>query len=103
MHNKKLNRDPLPNEKNTADLCTGKGYWMYGFLAKNLSQNSKQDFTFDHDRTKQLVSLFAAQSNIGKIFIESHLKTRLHLTSDKIRFHGCQSVRHDDHIHVQLK
>ena len=30
-------------------------------------------------------------------------KTRLLLTSDKIRFHGCQAVRHDDHIHVQLK
>ncbi len=32
-----------------------------------------------------------------------HLKTRLKLSSAKIRFHGCQAVRHDDHIHVQLR
>ncbi|MFT5619364.1 MAG: hypothetical protein ACI85I_002607, partial [Arenicella sp.] len=39
----------------------------------------------------------------GKVFIEPHLKTRLGLENySKIRFHGCQAVRHDDHIHVQL-
>jgi hypothetical protein len=54
-------------------------------------------------RTKALVNMFVSEYEIGKIFIEPHLKTRLKLTSDKIRFHGCQAVRHDDHIHVQLR
>jgi hypothetical protein len=27
----------------------------------------------------------------------------LGLTNNKIRFHGCHAVRHDDHLHVQLK
>jgi hypothetical protein len=95
--------EPRPNEKNTADFCADRGYWQYSFLTKVMSQNSKKDFTFDSDKTRKLVNLFAKQSTIGKIFIEPHLKIRLNLTSDKIRFHGCQAVRHDDHIHVQLK
>jgi hypothetical protein len=95
--------EPRPDEKNTADFCADKGYWQYSFLTKVISQDSKLDFTFDSEKTKELVNLCAAQPNIGKIFIEPHLKTRLNLTSDKIRFHGCQAVRHDDHIHVQLK
>jgi hypothetical protein len=94
--------DPFPNEKNTAAFCAAEGYWQYSFLTKVVPQGDKQNFTFDPEKTKELVSLFAAESRIGKIFIEPHLKTRLHLTSDKIRFHGCQAVRHDDHIHVQL-
>ena len=40
---------------------------------------------------------------IKKIFIEPHLKTRWGLKNyQKIRYHGCHAVRHDDHIHVQL-
>ncbi len=95
--------EPLPNEKNTTDFCAEKGYWQYSFLTKVISQKNKQYFTFDSEKTKELVNLFAAQPSIGKIFIEPHLKTRLNLTSVKIRFHGCQAVRHDDHIHVQLQ
>jgi hypothetical protein len=95
--------EPRPNEKNTADFCADKGYWQYSFMTKVISQDNKQDFTFDSDKTRELVNLFATQPTIGKIFIEPHLKTRLNLTSGKIRFHGCQAVRHDDHIHIQLK
>ena len=95
--------EPRPNEKNTADYCADKGNWQYSFLSNVISQDRKQDFTFDSNKTKELVTLFAKQSSIGKIFIEPHLKTRLNLTSNKIRFHGCHAVRHDDHIHIQLK
>ena len=95
--------EPRPNEKNTADFCADKGYWQYSFMTKVISQDNKQNFKFDIDKTKELVNHFAKQPQIGKIFIEPHLKTRLNLTSDKIRFHGCQAVRHDDHIHVQLQ
>ena len=64
---------PLPNEKNTADFCTDKGYWQYSFMTKIISQDNKQDFTFDSDKTRELVNLFATQPTIGKIFIEPHL------------------------------
>ena len=95
--------EPFPNEKNTAGFCEAEGYWQYSFLPMIISQSDKENFTFDAKKTRELVRLFTTQSEIGKIFIEPHLKTRLNLTSDKIRFHGCQAVRHDDHIHVQLR
>lgn len=95
--------EPLPGEKNTSAFCSEKGYWQYSLLRKIVPQGNKKNFTFDSTKTKELVNLFAMQKSIGKIFIEPHLKTRLNLTTDKIRFHGCHAVRHDDHIHVQLK
>ena len=95
--------EALPDEKNTADFCVGKGFLLYTFLTTVISQDNKQDFTLDIEKTRELVNLFSTQPAIGNIFIEPHLKTRLNLTSEKIRFHGCQAVRHDDHIHVQLK
>jgi len=91
------------NEINTALQCSSLGRWQYSFLKKLMPQSRKAQFIFDSTRTKAIVNAFVAQNNIGKIFIEPHLKTRLKLTTDKIRFHGCQAVRHDDHIHVQLK
>jgi hypothetical protein len=95
--------EPTETEKNTAAFCSEKGYWQYSFLQRVVPQGSKNDFMFNPQKTKALVELFANDRRIGKIFIEPHLKTRLQITSDKIRFHGCQAVRHDDHIHVQLK
>lgn len=95
--------EPTPEEKNTAAFCTNKRYWQYSLLTKIISQDNKKNFTFDNSKTKALVNLFTKQQTIGKIFIEPHLKTRLNLASDKIRFHGCQAVRHDDHIHVQIQ
>lgn len=93
---------PWGNEENTAALCSSKGYWQYSILEKLVPQGNKHRFTFDPVKTAALVNLFAAQPAIGKIFIEPHLKHRLHLNTPKIRFHGCQAVRHDDHIHIQL-
>jgi hypothetical protein len=98
-----IGETPLPGETNTASSCAGKGHWQYSFLQKIIPQGSKQNFIFDNIKTRELVNLFASQRPIEKIFIEPHLKTRLKLSSDKIRFHGCQAVRHDDHIHVQLR
>jgi hypothetical protein len=98
-----ISEQPHANEVNTAAICTGKGYWQYSFMMTIIPQGNKRYFTFDSSRTKKLVNLFAAAPAIGKIFIEPHLKIRLGITGNKVRFHGCQAVRHDDHIHVQLK
>ena len=95
--------EPKDGEENKPEDCDKKGYWQYNLLHNNVPQANKDKFTFDNKRTKELVNIFASQDGLGKIFIEPHLKTRLGLTSSKIRFHGCQAVRHDDHIHVQLK
>ena len=95
--------DPLPNEVNYSEICENGGNWQYVFMSEIVSQKNKILFTFDGGKTKTLTNLFAEHNSIGKIFIEPHLKERLNLNSNKIRFHGCSSVRHDDHIHVQLK
>jgi hypothetical protein len=95
--------EPKNGEENKPDDCDKKGYWQYNLLRDIVPQGDKDKFTFDNMRTKDLVNSFASHQGLGKIFIEPHLKFRLGLTSSKIRFHGCQAVRHDDHIHVQLK
>jgi hypothetical protein len=93
--------EPTAAEKNTAEFCAQHGYWQYSFL-KSIIPQGKNDFLFYGEKTKYLVELFCQDNRIGKIFIEPHLKLRLRLTNSKVRFHGCQAVRHDDHIHVQL-
>ncbi|MBC7850462.1 MAG: hypothetical protein H7Y31_12045 [Chitinophagaceae bacterium] len=94
--------EPSETENNTSQLCEKQGYWQYSFLRNIMPQKRKKDFLFHPKKTKALIELFARDSRIGKIFIEPHLKSRLKLTSGKVRFHGCEAVRHDDHIHVQL-
>lgn len=98
-----VNEEPGPGEVNTAVLCAQKGYWQYSLIGKLVPQGGKKHYRFDAQRTRKLVGTWAANDDIGKVFLEPHLKERLHLTNRKIRFHGCGAVRHDDHIHVQLK
>lgn len=95
--------EPKDGEENKPQYCENKGYWQYNLLRDIIPQRNKDKLTFDNKRTRDLVNSFVSHDGLGKIFIEPHLKTRLGLTSSKIRFHGCQAVRHDDHIHVQLK
>lgn len=97
-----ISENPRPGEINTTAYCLNKGYWQYGFLEKLISQKSKERYIFDSVRTRELISMFDAQYAVKKIFLEPHLKQRLQLLSNKIRFHGCGSVKHDDHFHIQL-
>lgn len=94
--------EPVAGEKNTAQNCSEQGHWQYSILKAIVPQGSKKDFLFDAQRTRSLIDLCGSNASIGKIFIEPHLKARLGLTNPKIRFHGCQAVRHDDHIHIQM-
>lgn len=95
--------EPRNGEFDRPAACAKKGYWQYSFLAHVASQKNKAKFPFDPVRTRSLVELFSAQSTIGALLLEPHLKTRLGITSSKVRLHGCNAVRHDDHLHIQLK
>jgi hypothetical protein len=97
-----ISEEPRANELNTPAECA-KVNWQYSFMRKLVPQGNKNFFIFDSIRTRAMVNQFATEQAIGKIFIEPHLKIRLNLTSDKVRFHGCNAVRHDDHLHIQLK
>ena len=66
-------------------------------------QKEKAEFEFDEKKTADFIKSCASSPFIKKIFIEPHLKSRLELSGyKKVRYHGCQAVRHDDHIHIQL-
>ncbi len=94
---------PKSGEFDQNAACKNNGNWQYD-LTKHLTLGSiNKDIEFSEQGTKQLAHLIIKHNAIGKIFIEPHLKSRLNLTSNKVRFHGCQAVRHDDHIHIQLK
>ncbi|GAA4114991.1 hypothetical protein GCM10022393_14890 [Aquimarina addita] len=94
---------PKQNEYNQTLFCKEKGYWQYDFAKYLTFGFTNKELRFSQKATKDLLLTIIAQKHIGKVFIEPHIKKRLHLENAKIRFHGCQAVRHDDHIHIQLK
>jgi len=91
------------NELNQTQVCKSKGYWQYDFTKYFTLGKINHHLVFSEKGTKILMRALLRNKKLGKIFIEPHLKQRLGLTSNKIRFHGCQAVRHDDHIHIQLR
>ena len=98
-----VSEPPQPDETDMPTVCAAKGYWQYGLLNKMIPQANKSKMVFDAERTSRLITLLVTHPSIGKLFIEPHLRQRLGMEKyQKIRFHGCRAVRHDDHIHVQL-
>jgi energy-coupling factor transporter transmembrane protein EcfT len=90
-------------EIDMAEECAKRGGWQYSMLQKIISQDISSQFKLDESRTKHLILFFSQQASVQKLFVEPHLVTRWHLKSAKIRFQGCHAVRHDDHVHVQIK
>ncbi|MEP5728850.1 MAG: hypothetical protein ABJL67_05705 [Sulfitobacter sp.] len=65
-------------------------------------QNLWPAYRPDDFRMKAALQLLDKDDRVGKVFIEPHLKNRIDVLSNKIRFQGCRAARHDDHIHLQL-
>jgi hypothetical protein len=94
---------PKPEEYNQIDVCKKEGHWQYDFPKHLTFGKTNKDIMFSETGTADLARIILKQPGVGKLFIEPHLKNRLHLEDKKIRYHGCRAVRHDDHIHFQLK
>lgn len=94
---------PKKGEYNQIEHCFEKGRWQYDFPKYLTFGNVNPNLEFNEKATKDLILEILKQPTTGKLFIEPHLKTRLNLNHQRIRYHGCQAVRHDDHIHFQLK
>ncbi|MTI29318.1 hypothetical protein E1171_00675 [Cytophagales bacterium RKSG123] len=94
---------PTSKEFDQNEVCKNKGNWQYDFPKYLTLGTINKDIELSKKGTLELARLILKQDNIGKLFIEPHLKNRLNLMNDKVRFHGCQAVRHDDHLHFQLK
>lgn len=95
--------NPKNGESNQIKKCLKNGYFQYDYTKYFSFGLINKDLEFSESGTKTLVESILKSNSIDKIFIEPHLKERLNLTDTRIRYHGCKSVRHDDHIHVQLK
>jgi hypothetical protein len=94
---------PNRSESNQIKKCLDKGYFQYDF-PKYLTLGIKnKELVFSARGTKALLNAILKEDNLGKLFIEPHLKERLKLNNNKVRYHGCRAARHDDHIHIQLK
>jgi len=93
---------PLPKEFDQPAVCAEKGYWQYNMASYLTLEDGISDLVFDPVRTRNLIRFLATDQQVGKVFLEPHLKERLSLRFPTIRFHGCRAVRHDDHVHVQL-
>ena len=94
---------PMVGEYDQIASCKSQGYWQYDFPKYLTFGTSNSELVFASMTNKRLVRTLAKQAEVQKIFIEPHLKTRLQLNHAKVRYHGCRAVRHDDHIHVQLR
>lgn len=94
---------PKQGEYNQIKKCLERGNWQYDFPKYITFGIVHTNLTLSERATKYLILEILKQPATGKLFIEPHLKTRLKLKNQKIRFHGCQAVRHDDHIHFQLR
>jgi len=94
---------PQQGELNQNRACQTAGFSFYD-APKYLTFGSINDeLHFSEIGTKELMEALTQNINVEKVFLEPHLTERLRLKNKKIRFHGCHSVRHDDHIHVQVR
>lgn len=94
---------PEAGETNYPEICTKKGHWAYSFMSRWTTQPAKSQVILDEASTQKLLLLLTGSTATSKIFLEPHLKSRWQLDAQqKIRFHGCQAVRHDDHIHLEV-
>ena len=95
---------PIKNgEYNQTKVCKSKGAFQYDYPKYLTLGQINKELVFSEKGTKQLIDALLKNRELGKLFIEPNLKKRLNLTDKRVRNHGCRAVRHDDHIHVQLK
>lgn len=95
--------EPKPKEYDQIEVCRAKGYWQYDFPKYLTFGTIHQDLIFSEEGTRDLLKAILQEPSVTKVFIEPHIRTRLSLRHAKLRYHGCRAVRHDDHIHLQVK
>jgi hypothetical protein len=75
--------------------------WNLGFLQKYW-----RPYKLDVKRTAAMVQWLATEGpelGVRRLYLEPHLVNRLAVASPYLRFQGCRSERHDDHIQIRLR
>ena len=93
---------PKPNEYDQIKKCLKKNF-LYDFPKYLTFGEINKNLVFSEKGTKKLIENILKSRDLEKVFMEPHLKNRINLKNNKIRFHGCRAVRHDDHIHIELE
>jgi hypothetical protein len=94
---------PRKGEYNQTKSCKSRGYFQYDYPKYLTFGRINNELIFSEKGTKELINALLKSKKLGKLFIEPNLKSRLRLNDNRVRNHGCRAVRHDDHIHIQLK
>jgi hypothetical protein len=83
------------------EVCSGR--FVYG-LSRYLGWHRPfYEGVFNKTATADLIEIMVGHDRVEKIFLEPYLKRNLGISHAKVRFQGCHSVRHDDHIHLQIR
>lgn len=94
--------EPKKNEENRTEHCKkSNDYYDYPKYFTFGTQNASLQFS--EEATAYMVKMLLKNQSLGRFFFEPHLVKRLGLQDSRFGFQGCASVRHDDHIHIQLK
>ncbi len=69
----------------------------------NADPPANRTWSLDEIRTRTLIQVLLADSRVRRLLLEPHLKQRLGFSrEDRIRFPGCNTLRHDGHVHVDF-
>jgi len=93
---------PIGEELDQIKVCKRRGYWHYDYARFLTFGSINDEIEFSIPLNQKMINVILNEKLLGKLFIEPHLRDRLNLKSSKVRFHGCQAVRHDDHVHLEL-
>ena len=96
--------EPRAGEEDRAAFCAERGGWQYSFMKNNvISQSLKRKYPFDEKHTAAMMRFFIADSHVHTVMVEPHLEKRLgFLKQPKVKPPPCNSVRHDDHLHIGI-
>ncbi|MBR8537426.1 hypothetical protein KDU71_17795 [Carboxylicivirga sediminis] len=94
---------PRKGEVNQYKACITAGFSYYDAPKYMTLGSINEELRFSEKGTRALMDALTRPDEVDKVFMEPHLTQRLRLKNRKIRFQGCHSVRHDDHIHVQVR
>ncbi len=94
---------PSSEEFDQTETCLSQGYWQYDYPKYLTFGVPNDDLIYSNEGTKVLLTAILQEKVTGKVFIERHLRDRMGMKDNRLRFQGCRAVRHDDHIHIQLK
>src|SRR5690606_36808087 len=83
---------PKFNEYDQVSICKSKGNWQYDFPKYLTLGKINKEVSLSDKGTRDLAKEAVNQNYTCMIFIEPHLKSRLNLNYNIVRYHGCHAA-----------